>query len=90
MKELVLLDANSGKTYKRIHRKSVERYLRQGKDVLMQAHKLDPFGSMGHSTLFANDYINYGKDGFLIRIIHFQALCCNYETGYYPSFYVEV
>ena len=90
MNQIELIDQKTGKHYKRIHRKSVESYLRDGKDVIMQACKLNPFGVNGHSTLFANDYINYDKNGFIIRIIHFEALCCSYETGYYPSFYVEV
>ena len=89
MLKIELTDPRTGKQYKRIHRNSVERYLRNGKDVIMQACKLNPFGFMGHTTLFATDY-NYDKDGFIIRIIHFQAICCNYESGYYPSFYVEV
>lgn len=81
-----------GKTrvVKRINKRRAQREYEQGKTVYLLPCNCGLLSVWIHPCPIKQSEEQWSGDSFNSRVNEFQYYNCNYETGYYPHYYVEV
>lgn len=76
------------RVYKRISKATAKKLFNSGNCIVVAPCKLRPFGPW-HPECIIDGFMEDDPDRTFDKIINaFIWYNCNYETGYYPSFYV--
>lgn len=75
-----------GNTWQRVNKHNAKQVFDTGESIVICAHKLNPFGAW-HCGVHINKEEGYTFEQW---ITNYDAYNCNYETGYYPAFYLKV
>lgn len=82
-------------SYTRINKRKARRLFFKGENIYVIPHKMSPEGPWGaameiNEKILNDQYAYEGKEKqFDTFIKHFEFYNCDYERGYYPSFYLK-
>lgn len=89
MNRLTVTD-DSGQKWERVGKRTASKVFDAGKDVRLIGCKFNPFGAWGFgSTINIADHKGEDNNTLANYAMQYAWYNCNYETGYYPAFYVR-